>query len=39
MSTAIQYLVRKTNEIFETKMQHAAQQICERQHIFHRRAA
>jgi hypothetical protein len=39
MSTAIEYLVRKTNEIFETKMQHAAQRICERQHIFHRRAA
>jgi hypothetical protein len=39
MSTAIQYLVRKTNEIFETKMQYAAQRICERQHIFHRRVA
>jgi hypothetical protein len=39
MSTAIQYLVRKTNEIFETKMQHAARKICEGQHIFHRSAA
>jgi hypothetical protein len=39
MSTAIQYLVRRTNEIFETKMQHAAQKICERQQIFPRRAA
>jgi hypothetical protein len=39
MSTALQYLVRRTNEIFETKMQYAAQKICERQHIFHRRAS
>jgi hypothetical protein len=39
MSTAIQYLVRKTNEIFETKMQHAAQKICERQQLFARRAS
>ncbi len=39
MSTAIQYLLRRTNEIFETKMQHAAQRICERQQIFHRRAS
>jgi hypothetical protein len=38
MTTAIQYLVRRTNEIFETKMQHAAQRICERQHIFGSRA-
>jgi hypothetical protein len=38
MTTAIQYLARKTNEIFERNMQRAAQRICERQHIFGSRA-
>ncbi len=39
MSTTIRYLVQKTNEIFETEMQHAAQKICERQQLFHRHVA
>jgi hypothetical protein len=39
MAAAIQYLTRKTNEIFETKMQHAAEKICERQQIFRGRAS
>ena len=39
MYAAIRYLTRKTNEIFEARMQHAAQKICERQSLFHARAA
>jgi hypothetical protein len=39
MSTTIQYLTRKANEIFERKMQYAAQKICERQSLFQGRAA
>jgi hypothetical protein len=39
MCAAIQYLTQKTNEIFERKMQQAAQRICERQNLFHGRAA
>jgi hypothetical protein len=43
MTTAIQYLARslasKTNEIFERKMQYAAQKICERQSLFRDPAA
>ena len=36
MRTAIEYLTRKTNEIFATKMEYAAQKICEREQLFHR---
>jgi hypothetical protein len=39
MYAAIQYLTRKTNELFEARMQYAAQKICERQSLFHHRAA
>jgi hypothetical protein len=39
MYAAIRYLTRKTNEIFEARMQQTAQRICERQTLFHRRAA
>ena len=39
MTTTIQYLARKANEIFERNMRHAAQKICERQSLFHGRAA
>jgi hypothetical protein len=39
MGTTIQYLTRKANEIFERSMRHAAQKICERQSLFHGRAA
>jgi hypothetical protein len=47
MCAAIQYLTRKTNELFEVRMnalfearmQYAAQKICERQSLFHNRAA
>jgi hypothetical protein len=39
MFTAIQYLTRKTNELFEARMQYAAQKICERQNFFRHRAA
>jgi hypothetical protein len=39
MYTVIGYLIRKTNEIFEARMQQAAQKICERQNLFHHRAA
>jgi len=39
MTAAIQYLAQKTNEIFETKMQRAAEKICEHQHIFNGRAS
>jgi hypothetical protein len=34
MSTTLQYLARKANEIFERNMQHAARKICERQSLF-----
>jgi hypothetical protein len=44
MSTAIAYLARKTddlarktNEIFERRMEYAARMICERQSVFQRR--
>jgi hypothetical protein len=39
MYAAIQYLTRKTNELFEARMQYTAQQIRERQNLFHHRAA
>lgn len=39
MTTTIQYLTRKANEIFERNMRHAAQKICARQSLFHGRAA
>jgi hypothetical protein len=39
MCAAIQYLTRKTNELFEARMQMAAEKICERQNLFHGRAA
>jgi hypothetical protein len=35
----IQYLAEKTNELFERRMREAAQRICERQNLFHGRAA
>jgi len=38
MTTALNYLSRMTNQIFEAQMQRAAQKISERQHIFDRRA-
>ena len=38
MYAALRYLIRKSNEIFEAQMQHAAQKICERQSLFHGRA-
>jgi hypothetical protein len=38
MTTALKYLSRVTEEIFENQMQLAAQRICNRQHIFQRRA-
>jgi hypothetical protein len=34
MSTTVQYLTRKANEMFERQMQYAAQKICERQRLF-----
>jgi hypothetical protein len=39
MTTALNYLSRMTNQIFEAQMQRAAQKITARQHIFDRRAA
>jgi hypothetical protein len=39
MTTALKYLSRVTNEIFEAQMQRAAQGITARQEIFLRRAA
>ncbi|GEM_PF-4704988 len=36
MTAALAFLTRKTNEIFEARMQRAAQQICERQRVFRR---
>jgi hypothetical protein len=39
MTTTFQYLARKANDIFESNMRHAAQKICERQSLFHGRAA
>jgi len=35
----IEYLARKTNELFERRMKEAAEKIFERQSLFHRRAA
>ena len=35
----IEYLARKTNELFERRMKEAAEKICERQSLFQRRAA
>jgi hypothetical protein len=39
MTTALNYLSRMTNQIFETQMQRAAQRISERRHIFDRRGS
>jgi hypothetical protein len=39
MTTALNYLSRMTNQIFEAQMQRAAQKITENQHVFSRRAA
>ena len=35
----IQVLAQKTNELFERRMREAAEKICERQSLFHHRAA
>ncbi len=37
MTAALNYLNRLTDAIFETQMQLAAQRICARQEVFHRR--
>jgi len=37
MTAALKYLSRMTDQIFETKMQRAAQKISARRHIFDRR--
>jgi hypothetical protein len=40
MTTALKFLSRMTDEIFESQMQRAAQKIADRgEQIFHRRAA
>jgi hypothetical protein len=39
MTAAFKYLSQVTNQIFEMQMQRAAQKICERQQVFHRRAS
>jgi hypothetical protein len=38
MYAAIQYLTRKTNEIFEARMREAAREICQRQSMFQHRS-
>jgi hypothetical protein len=37
MTAALKYLTKKTNEIFEARMQRAARKICERLKFFPRR--
>ena len=37
MQTALKYLSRLTDEIFDNRMQYAARKISERQHYFPRR--
>jgi hypothetical protein len=37
MTAALNYLSRLTDTIFESQMQRAAQRICVRQQVFHRR--
>lgn len=39
MTTALKYLSRMTDDIFESRMRRAAQRITTRQQMFHRRAA
>jgi hypothetical protein len=39
MTTALKYLSRMTDRIFETQMRRAAVKITARQHVFSRRAA
>jgi hypothetical protein len=39
MTTALKFLSRMTDEIFESQMQRAAQKIADREQIFYRRAA
>jgi hypothetical protein len=39
MTTALKYLSRMTDQVFETQMRRAARKITARQQIFHRRAA
>jgi hypothetical protein len=39
MTAALKYLSQVTDQIFTTQMQRAAQKICERQQVFHRRAS
>jgi hypothetical protein len=36
MTAALAFLTRRTNELFESRMQRAAQRICERQRVFRR---
>ena len=38
MIATLKFLSRITNEVFESRMQRAAQRICERQQYFVRRA-
>jgi hypothetical protein len=38
MAAALKYLSQMTDAIFESQMQYAAQKICVRQQLFHRRA-
>ncbi|HEX4407302.1 MAG TPA: hypothetical protein VH206_00890 [Xanthobacteraceae bacterium] len=38
MSAALKYLSQAAEQIFASQMQHAAQKICERQHLFDRRS-
>ncbi len=39
MTSALNYLSRMTDQIFEAQMQRASEKIAERQRIFNRRAA
>ena len=39
MTATLNFLSRITNEVFESQMQRAAREICERQHYFGGRAA
>jgi hypothetical protein len=39
MTAALKYLSQMTEQIFENQMQRAAQKICQRQQVFHRRAS
>ena len=39
MTAALNFISRMTDELFASQMQHIAQKITERQHIFPRRGA